>query len=74
MTVEYLDDNVQYICTIDKVKNTTTVVPGDFRRVKWRDGSFKRAKILKIGKLISVTLALNLSQRMFDVTMKTLKQ
>lgn len=74
VTVEYLDDNIQYICTIDKVKNTTTVVPGDFRRVKWKDGSFKRAKILKIGKLISLTMSLKLESENVFVIKKEICQ
>ncbi|XP_054256906.1 uncharacterized protein LOC128981936 [Macrosteles quadrilineatus] len=55
-TVKYLEDQVEYKCPLGKIKNRLTLQPGDKRNVKWKDGLFYEAEIIKIETDGSVTV------------------
>ena len=48
--VEYISDRIQQCVPLNKIKKSSTVIPGDIREVKWENGCFYPACIVKLSK------------------------
>ena len=55
--VEYISDHIQQCDPLNKIKKACTVTtPGDTRKVKWENGRFYPARIVKLSKSILNTI------------------
>lgn len=51
VNVTFKQDKMKYTTSLDKIEKHNVIQVGDIRQVKWKDGRYYNAKILKLGKL-----------------------
>lgn len=56
--VQFFDDNVYFTTSVSNIKNGCSIQEGDIRKVKWDDGVYYKAKILKSSKTYSINVLL----------------
>jgi hypothetical protein len=49
LDILFLSDRIKQCVTIDKIKDNSSIVPGDIREIKWTNGQWYPARIIKIG-------------------------